>query len=173
MRIYAVRDIAEGEELTLTYNGEWETPARQKSAQKYGFQCRCPSCLDAEASDRRRKRIAREYSESAVNQWIQIMAEVATGLQRTSVLPGILRYAEEGIHLIEIEGLQAHHCYRHVLMCMLCVLAAIGTDEERFRKYGLLLLKRWIAEGWNLGRRFEMFQKNIRDCSRLRYHTGL
>lgn len=167
MRIYTVRDIAVGEEITLNYNAEWMTADRQKSLQGYGFQCRCPSCLDVKASDQRRVIIEREYSWDAVKKWILTYVTKRRGT--TSML---LKHAEDGIRLIELEGLQGHDSYyENALMLMLSVLAAIGTDGERFRKYGLLLLKKWIAEGRNLGQMFETFQENIAGCWRVRYEA--
>ncbi|KAF7289378.1 SET domain-containing protein [Mycena indigotica] len=56
--IYAARDIAEGEELTLTYSDVWDTAAnRQQTFKPYGFVCTCDACLDPINSDTRRAKI--------------------------------------------------------------------------------------------------------------------
>ncbi|KAJ7030029.1 hypothetical protein C8F04DRAFT_1236771 [Mycena alexandri] len=58
-RLYAVRDIAAGEELTYQYT-DVEVPAseRRKVLKGYDFVCACSACKDAPASDARRATIA-------------------------------------------------------------------------------------------------------------------
>ncbi|KAF7289375.1 SET domain-containing protein [Mycena indigotica] len=56
--VYAARDIAEGEELTLSYSDVWDTAAnRQQTFKPYGFVCACDACRDPISSDRRRAKI--------------------------------------------------------------------------------------------------------------------
>ncbi|KAJ7782617.1 hypothetical protein B0H16DRAFT_1682069 [Mycena metata] len=57
-RLYALRDIAEGEELTFQYT-DVSQPAAQRNERlrPYGFVCDCAACKDATASDARRKKI--------------------------------------------------------------------------------------------------------------------
>ncbi|KAJ7716515.1 hypothetical protein B0H16DRAFT_1388840, partial [Mycena metata] len=57
-RLYALRDIAEGEELTFQYT-DVSQPAAQRNERlrPYGFICDCAACKDATASDARRKKI--------------------------------------------------------------------------------------------------------------------
>ncbi|KAF7289379.1 SET domain-containing protein [Mycena indigotica] len=56
--VYATRDIAKGEELTLSYSNVWDTAAnRQQTFKPYGFVCACDACLDPVNSDCRRAKI--------------------------------------------------------------------------------------------------------------------
>ncbi|KAJ7211798.1 hypothetical protein B0H12DRAFT_1276660 [Mycena haematopus] len=53
-RLYAVRDIPAGEELTYCYvDVEVPTAERQKSLEPYGFVCTCPACTDPSSDARR------------------------------------------------------------------------------------------------------------------------
>ncbi|KAF8178680.1 hypothetical protein K438DRAFT_1604790 [Mycena galopus ATCC 62051] len=58
-RLYAVRDIAAGEELTYQYTDAGRPAAvRQAALKSYAFVCKCPACTDAPASDPRRAAIS-------------------------------------------------------------------------------------------------------------------
>ncbi|KAJ6466295.1 hypothetical protein C8R45DRAFT_485048 [Mycena sanguinolenta] len=66
-RLYAVRDIPAGEELTLSYvEVDVPTAERQKSLKPYGFTCTCAACTDP-SSDARRATI--EASAPNVLMW--------------------------------------------------------------------------------------------------------
>ncbi|KAJ7188729.1 hypothetical protein C8R46DRAFT_28977 [Mycena filopes] len=68
-RHFAVRDIAEGEELTLSCCLIVCSKAeRQKLIDEYHFVCTCPSCADSAASDPRRA-IIKKFLVCAVAQW--------------------------------------------------------------------------------------------------------
>ncbi|KAJ7072810.1 hypothetical protein C8F01DRAFT_1105298 [Mycena amicta] len=57
--VYAARDIAEGEEITLAYTDVFDTAAqRQAVLNGYKFVCTCAACLDPTTSDRNRAAIA-------------------------------------------------------------------------------------------------------------------
>jgi hypothetical protein len=57
-RLYAVRDIAAGEELTFQYaEVVCSAAARNEALKPYDFVCTCPACMDAPASDARRAAI--------------------------------------------------------------------------------------------------------------------
>ncbi|KAJ7782629.1 hypothetical protein B0H16DRAFT_1446935 [Mycena metata] len=59
-RLFAIRDIAAGEELTYTYTDTSASAAvRQKILEPYGFRCTCRACLDPRLSDARRASIHR------------------------------------------------------------------------------------------------------------------
>ncbi|KAF9036932.1 SET domain-containing protein, partial [Hymenopellis radicata] len=48
MRLYATRDIRQGEEITANYDSVWESTAlRQAQMDRYGFRCTCSSCSNA------------------------------------------------------------------------------------------------------------------------------
>ncbi|KAJ7496871.1 hypothetical protein FB451DRAFT_1456778 [Mycena latifolia] len=57
-RLFAVRDIAPGEELTFSYTDISQPAAeRQKKLEPYGFRCACRACRDPRTSDPRRETI--------------------------------------------------------------------------------------------------------------------
>lgn len=95
MEIHAVRPIAKGEEITVTYATLSAKAAdRQNSLKPYGFTCVCPACTDAEASDEERKRVL------------------------TSLLPKTsqgVEHAESALIAYEATGLQSHPRYRELL----------------------------------------------------------
>lgn len=58
MEIHAVRPIARGEEITVSYTTLASSAAERQSALKpYGFTCTCPACMGPEASDKERGRV--------------------------------------------------------------------------------------------------------------------
>ncbi|KAJ7496866.1 hypothetical protein FB451DRAFT_1549892 [Mycena latifolia] len=58
-QLYAVRDIAKGEELTYQYTDVvTSTAERRKALKPYDFVCTCAACEDAPASDARRAAIS-------------------------------------------------------------------------------------------------------------------
>ncbi|KAF7362275.1 Aldehyde dehydrogenase [Mycena venus] len=58
-RLYAVRNIAEGEELTFQYiTVDCPAAKRQQALKPYDFVCTCPACTDPAASDPRRAAIS-------------------------------------------------------------------------------------------------------------------
>ncbi|KAJ6593450.1 hypothetical protein B0H19DRAFT_908503, partial [Mycena capillaripes] len=58
-RLYAVRDIAAGEELTFQYTPViFSAAARNEELKPYNFVCACRACTDAPISDARRATIA-------------------------------------------------------------------------------------------------------------------
>ncbi|KAJ7099542.1 hypothetical protein B0H15DRAFT_771246 [Mycena belliarum] len=60
-RLWALCDIAPGEELTLSYTDVTAPAAeRQKALEPYGFQCTCRACQDPRTSDARRSTIFNE-----------------------------------------------------------------------------------------------------------------
>ena len=64
MKLYAQRDIKEGEELTAAYCSLLSTTAqRRKALELYGFTCCCPHCIDPE-SDARRLHIVNNFDTS-------------------------------------------------------------------------------------------------------------
>lgn len=82
-RLYAVRDIADGEELTYSYL-DITAPAafRQKTLEPYGFRCTCRACRDPHTSDARRATMQRrEVSPALMAMWAE------EGLQATAMYP--------------------------------------------------------------------------------------
>ncbi|KAL1726158.1 hypothetical protein EV714DRAFT_219899 [Schizophyllum commune] len=61
----AVRDIAPGEEITVSYCGEVDRPYSQRRAllAPYGFECDCRACVEGDIADVRCDQIIAEYDE--------------------------------------------------------------------------------------------------------------
>ncbi|KAF9049366.1 SET domain-containing protein, partial [Hymenopellis radicata] len=149
MRLYATRDIRQGEEMTASYDSIWKSTAlRQKQLAPYDFRCSCPCCSNAEVSDRRRARIEDAYKPSSVMKRFSLMLHMKRCPQTNDTL---MKDIEEGLRLFTEEGLEGSSYYPTFLFYVCAVLNALGTDGVRFRKYGIALLKSWITFGFNLG----------------------
>lgn len=167
MRLYATRDIRQGEEMTASYDSVWESTAlRQKQLAPYGFRCSCPCCSNAEVSDRRRARIEDVYNSTSVMKRFALMLHMKRSPQTNSTL---MKDIEEGLRLFSEEGLEGCPCYPTFLLYVCAVLNAVGTDGVRFRKYGIVVLKTWIALGFNLGELVTFFQTRVVPLYRLHY----
>ncbi len=167
MRLFATRDIALGEEITLSYDAVWErTVLRQKKLDFYGFRCRCPCCANAVDSDHRRARIEARYNQESIKKRITAIKLMPKGEGTNDIL---MKDINEGLRLFEEEGLEGHWYYSTLLWYVCAVLSAIGTDGARFSKYCYALLRCYIAEGWDLGEMKSLFHKGVAPLHRLHY----
>ncbi|KZV74933.1 SET domain-containing protein [Peniophora sp. CONT] len=96
MEIHAVRPIAKGEEITVTYATLSATAAnRQTSLKPYGFTCLCPACKNPATSDQERKRaitsLLPKSSQGVEHAETVLAAYEATGLQSHPRYPELLR----------------------------------------------------------------------------------
>lgn len=86
METHALRRIAKGEEITVTYTHVMSTAAeRQAALKKRSVHCTCPACMDPEVSDKERERVVKALLPKTT-QGVQHAEEVlavyeATGLQ--------------------------------------------------------------------------------------------
>ncbi|KAF9036933.1 SET domain-containing protein [Hymenopellis radicata] len=168
MRLYAHRDIAQGEEITVSYDERvWESAvSRQQDLDSYGFRCSCPSCANAAESDRRRARIEVRYNTESVNKRNVAIKLMPKGKGTNDIL---LKDIDEGLRLFAEEGLETHSYYMTLLWYVCSVLNAIGTDEARFSKYCYALIRVYIADGFDLGELVSVFQLVVVPLHRLHY----
>ncbi|KAJ6593405.1 hypothetical protein B0H19DRAFT_1090194 [Mycena capillaripes] len=116
-QLFAARDIAKGEELTLSYTG-LNLPAmlRQKSLEPYGFQCTCSACLTPFESDAQRA--------------------MCLSMQITNIDDGLRRVA-----LFEEQGLQVCDEYCGTLKAVIDLFIGTG-DADTASTYAKKLAKR-------------------------------
>lgn len=130
---HAVRDIAVGEELTLTYVDPFDTHAAREARilQSWGFKCTCPHCSMSEAQVRE--------SDAHLGEIAQIEAELRDVVSK-NVTPKLVRRLLE---LYEKERLDVklHGAY---------VLAALNYnlfgDAKNAKKYAELAIETGIVE---------------------------
>ncbi|KAF7357576.1 Aldehyde dehydrogenase [Mycena sanguinolenta] len=119
-RLYAVRDIPAGEELTFSYvDTENPTTERQKNLKPYGFVCTCSACTDP-ASDARRATI--ETSAPNVLLW-------AT-LDRTLPDDWIFTKAHQQLELLTIEKLEHHSRFADATRAVMEAYICLGDTEN-------------------------------------------
>lgn len=107
MEILAVRPIAKGEEITVTYTPLAAGAAeRQVGLKPYGFTCTCPACMDPETSDKERGRarssLLPKTSQGVKHAEAALAAYEATGLQCLS------RYTELLCRVAQINRKKGH-----------------------------------------------------------------
>ncbi|KAJ7125183.1 hypothetical protein C8R44DRAFT_703338 [Mycena epipterygia] len=127
-QLYAARDIAEGEELTITYtNPRSLAKERQSELEPYGFQCTCSACRTPSESDARR----------AVSLTLSIR-NVKDGLAKLS--------------LLEQEGLEATDDYCETLKSVMELYIALGDANNASKYAGKLVKRPWspLADGVRL-----------------------
>ncbi|KAF7351083.1 SET domain-containing protein [Mycena sanguinolenta] len=126
-RLYAVRDIAEGEELTYQYTDAVQSAAkRQTELKPYDFVCTCPACKDPSKSDPRRAAIAKFYAANI-------------GMLTSSFLDdALLAKCRKQIELIVCEGLEHHTVYFHIVKLLMEGCIAHG-DAQRASKWAAKL----------------------------------
>ncbi|KAJ7935064.1 hypothetical protein B0H13DRAFT_1949543, partial [Mycena leptocephala] len=122
-RLYAVRDIAVGEELTFQYID------RNKALKPYAFVCTCPSCTDATASNARRAAIAAFIPTVAI--W---------AVNRTLSDDWLLDKCREQIALIETEGLEHLTAYFDATKAVMEAYICLG-DARNASKWAAKLNK--------------------------------
>ncbi|KAJ6491765.1 hypothetical protein C8R47DRAFT_1121704 [Mycena vitilis] len=132
-RLWAVRDIAEGEELTFQYTDViCAAEARQKDLKPYAFTCTCPACTDAPASDERRAAIA-GFTPTVV----------VWAVNRELSDDWLLKKTAEKLALMDIEGLQ--HCteYWEATHAMMDTYIALGDTHNASKWAAKLLPQVW------------------------------
>ncbi|KAF7351082.1 Aldehyde dehydrogenase [Mycena sanguinolenta] len=117
-RLYAVRDIAEGEELTYQYTDVMQSAAkRQAELKPYDFVCACPACKDPSTSDPRRVSVAKFWAANS-------------GMLTFSFLNDTLfAKCRKQIELIIGEGLEHHPVYFDVVRLLMEGCIAYGDAQ--------------------------------------------
>ncbi|KAJ7270045.1 hypothetical protein B0H12DRAFT_822148 [Mycena haematopus] len=126
-RLYAVRDIAAGEELTFQYiNVKKSATVRQTALKPYDFECACLACKDAPTSDPRRAAIAAFY-------------KIHSGILTSSFLDEtLLSQCRMQIELIVREGLEHLPVYFDVVKLLMQGCIAHG-DAQGASEWGAKL----------------------------------
>lgn len=130
---YAVRDVAIGEELTISYMNPFETHAvrQQHILQSWGFKCACPHCSMSEGGVKE--------SDARLYEIDEIEAELGDFSSRKASLKMVQRL----LRLYELERLDAkiHGAY---------VLAALNYnlfgDAKNAKKYAELAVQAGVVE---------------------------
>ncbi|KAF7289372.1 SET domain-containing protein [Mycena indigotica] len=118
--IYAARDIAEGEELTLAYSDVWDTAAnRQQTFKPYGFVCACDACLDPINSDTRRAKI-RSFIPT-----VQLWA-----VNRSLPDDWLINKCLEQIALLEQEKLEGEAQYHAAINAIMEAYICLGNSPK-------------------------------------------
>ncbi|KAF4590778.1 hypothetical protein EYR40_009375 [Pleurotus pulmonarius] len=165
MRLYAVRDIQKGEEITTSYCDLLAPFAkRQQYLARYGIHCECPPCLYPVESDENRRRISRlKNAVPAIIKW------AATPALRDDLL---IVPALTILRLLVGEGLEATQHYTQALYHTMLIFAALGTEGD---KIGYLCcieewarLRRWDAEGRNPAEKAKCDLEKVKVASRAR-----
>ncbi|KAJ7290259.1 hypothetical protein C8J57DRAFT_1114289, partial [Mycena rebaudengoi] len=133
-RLFAVRDIAAGEELTVTYT-YLDCPAAERHAKlkNFRFTCTCASCTDVAASDARRARLLPDDTQSPFH------AHMALWM-RNHYLPRdwLLRVARVQLALLEREGLEHLPLHAAALRALVEAYIRLG-DAQRASKWAARL----------------------------------
>ncbi|KAJ6593426.1 hypothetical protein B0H19DRAFT_1246198 [Mycena capillaripes] len=122
-RLFAVRDIAEDEELTLQYTYvDCSAAERRENLDRYAFLCTCASCTDAIASDPRRAAIF--AFRSSVAKWV---------CDHTLADDWLLVKCREALALIVLEGMESTPQYfqgtQAMMEACICLGDAKGASE--------------------------------------------
>ncbi|KAK7061309.1 ER lumen protein-retaining receptor [Favolaschia claudopus] len=135
-RVYASRDIAEGEELTFQYIGVLEnTAGRQESLKPYSLVCTCPACTDPAASDPRRAAI-KAFSPS-------LMAWAADGKLSDDWL---INKCLEQLDLLTQEGLEHHNKYFYATKAIMEAYIGLGDTENASKWAAKVCRQVWADE---------------------------
>ena len=157
LKIFAVRDIAVGEELTIGYCDDmWSTAERQISFAPYGFVCSCPHCLDPESDARRRRAVVESnlnFRDSKVSAWSSDLS-----LSDDSLVQEV----EELLAMMEKEGLQGTVEYSFLLLHLYAVYSVVEIDNSSYSREKhecrLKLFDAWMARGQSEKRLLEFMQ---------------
>ncbi|EMD31234.1 hypothetical protein CERSUDRAFT_60284 [Gelatoporia subvermispora B] len=129
LRVSAVRNIAEGEEITTMYCDLLDPcTTRRRTLSPYGFTCACEACQHRIDSDVRRRRIHASHhlwKDATFERWLRKPPQVDD--QYKMQLLRLLR-------LIEEENLQLLQGYRNTRQKLAFVCAALG-DKPNAIKY--------------------------------------
>ncbi|KAF7316709.1 SET domain-containing protein [Mycena chlorophos] len=126
-RVWATRDIEEGEELTSSYTIMLASAStRQRMLADYAFQCQCPACTDASASNARRAKIIEvDFNPELGLKWINDASLSDDWL---------VEKCHAQIALIEQEGLETSEEYWEVFVTLMRVYLCLG-DIKTARKW--------------------------------------
>ncbi|KAJ6593498.1 hypothetical protein B0H19DRAFT_22530 [Mycena capillaripes] len=134
-RLWAVRDIAAGEELTFQYiDVACDAATRNEALKPYAFVCTCPSCTDAPTSDARRAAIV------AFTPTVSIWA-----VDRKLSNDWLVEKCAEQIALIETEGLQHLTAYFDATKAMMEAYICLG-DARTASKWAAKVNKQVWAD---------------------------
>ncbi|OCH89393.1 SET domain-containing protein [Obba rivulosa] len=128
LQLTAMRDIAVGEQITISYCDVFLSQAeRQKGLKRFDFICTCRACKDYKHSDKRRRQISASKAvlEQSIFDWIEDPTLPDDYLEKK-----YLRLLD----LMDQEGLQASGTYATCKEMLAKVYAALG-DPERSVQY--------------------------------------
>ncbi|KAJ6593490.1 hypothetical protein B0H19DRAFT_916602 [Mycena capillaripes] len=135
-RLWAVRDIAAGEELTFQYTDvECAAATRNEALEPYAFVCTCPSCTDAPASDARRAAIADFYPQVSI--W---------AANRKLSNDWLLQKCDEQLALIETEKLQHLPAYFNATKGKMEAYICLGDAQSASKWAAKMTKQTWIGE---------------------------
>nr|GAT49069.1 predicted protein [Mycena chlorophos] len=140
--LHAVRDIAQGEELTIHYfNTLGPAAARAKSCKRYGFTCQCPCCAQPKErlaeSDARRTTLREFNLSDAEQRWAK---------DPTLPLDWLVTQCLEQLDLLEKEGLQACNSYCVLPQAIMSAYVMLA-DAKRASKWAVVVNeRRWIDD---------------------------
>ncbi|KAK7005391.1 ER lumen protein-retaining receptor [Favolaschia claudopus] len=137
-RLYAVRDIPAGEELTFQYIDVLAcAAARQRALKPYDLVCTCTACSDPTVSDRRRAAIEAIHPNAIM--WAAVNRELPDDW--------LINQCLEQLALLIAEGLEHHQKYFHatktIMEAYICLGDRVGASEWA----GKLHKQRW-ADGY-------------------------
>ncbi|KAI0867382.1 hypothetical protein GGS24DRAFT_515708 [Hypoxylon argillaceum] len=156
--VHAMKDLEEGEEVTISYLGRFIRSCHAKRIAQLGFDCKCDSCspLNRRNSDLRRCHIENlETSLFPYLRWVGTRQD-----PRTRPLDNYeaISMAREIVKLMELEGLITNlpSAYRMVAICQLGVYDKEGAKSsirkgeyfERLHMGNLIEKKSCIREFW-------------------------
>ncbi|KAF7315054.1 SET domain-containing protein [Mycena indigotica] len=122
--LFACRDIAEGEELTVAYcilsDGEG---ARAEKLLPYGIACKCLSCADTTGESDVRRATLDDFSLD-INEW---------AWSRTLLDDWMMNKCREHLDLLREEGLEASDSYHAALVAMMECYIAFGDAKRASR----------------------------------------
>ena len=143
--VHALRDIAQGDELSVAYVGGAEAGVRESRRvllrDKYGFECSCDACrlegsalARSEARQTRIHEIHRMLDRSPAN-LVELVAE-HTRLMREEGLPLIWGRAGIILALVELKNrAELRAAAELAAVGADCALVALGEDSSVFRRF--------------------------------------
>ena len=134
--IYAMKDIEEGEEITVSYIPLLKTTSeRQARLAQYGFICSCSACSD-ESGEGGRRRVR-------IGEWLEdLEVKVGRRSKKADVNGKRVEKARKLVAMIEKEGLGDYIARAYHLVAAFCEHA--GEKEEAEKWAG----REWDILGW-------------------------
>ncbi|KAJ6497624.1 hypothetical protein C8R45DRAFT_134010 [Mycena sanguinolenta] len=163
-RLYAVRDIAAGEELTFHYTDvKCSTEKRQAVLKPYDFACACPACRDTTAVSSEDARTTSDWRRSVLTGFYAVRKEQ---LKSSSVDDKLLDECCRMIELIVREGLEHLPVYFEVVKLLMQGCIAYG-DAPGAREWAARLEKCY----WDENRYTEVVTELLKSGPDYRKHT--